>query len=199
MQSSIFYSGVGTPFRWLPVDGGGEIATGDTVTNLLVLPGNQNTATLTVVGRGSTSMLYGTSAATWNFVTFSNGVGGLDYTAQNMAETYVFDDRGIVSLQTSLNFGNFVSASLTQNIKAFIEDKRTKIAYSTVLREKNQYRVFFNDGYGLYLTVVNGRYMGAAPVFLKTRCIAHGKVSYLPARKLLILERLRAATYTNLT
>ena len=167
IQSSIFYSGVGTPFRWLPVDGGGEIATGDTVSNLVVLPGNQTTATLAVVGRGSTSMLYGTSAATWNFVTFSNGVGGLDYTAQNMAETYVFDDRGIVSLQTTLNFGNFASASLTQNIKAFIEDKRTKIAYSTVLREKNQYRVFFNDGYGLYLTVVNGKYLGAAPVFFE--------------------------------
>ena len=167
VQSSIFYSGIGNPFRWSAVDGGGEIATGDTVTNLLVLPGNQNTATLVVTGRSSTSMLYGTSAATWNFVTFNSGVGGIDYTAQNMADTYVFDDRGIVSLQTTLNFGNFTSASLTRNIQAFIEDKRTKVVYSSVSRQQNQYRVFFNDGYALYITVVNGKYLGAAPVYFK--------------------------------
>ena len=167
IQSSIFYSGVGTPFRWAPVDGGGEIATGDTVTNLLVLAGNQTTATMVVTGRNSTSMLYGTSAATWNLVTFNSGVGGIDYTAQNMAETYIFDDRGVVSIQTSLNFGNFTSASLTQNIRQFIEDKRTKVAFSSVSREKSQYRLFFNDGYGLYLTIVNGKYMGAAPVYFE--------------------------------
>ena len=167
VQSSIFYSGIGTPFRWSVVDGGGEIATGDTVTNMLVLPGNQNTATLAVTGRSGTSLLYGTSAATWNFVTFSNGVGGIDYTAQNLSETYVFDDRGVVSLQTTLNFGNFASASLTQNIKAFIEDKRTKVAFSSVSREQNQYRVFFTDGYALYLTIVNGKYLGAAPVYFE--------------------------------
>jgi hypothetical protein len=165
IQSSIFYSGVGTPFRWGAVDGGGEIATGDTVSNMLVLPGNQNTATLVVTGQGSTSMLYGTSAATWNFVTYNSGVGARDYSAQNMADTYIFDDRGVFSVQTTLNFGNFASACLTQNIKAFIAEKRTKVSYSTVSREKNQYRVFFNDGYGLYLTIVNGKFMGSAPVF----------------------------------
>ena len=179
VQSSIFYSGIGTPFRWSVVDGGGEIATGDTVTNMLVLPGNQNTATLTVTGRSSTSMLYGTSAATWNFVTYSNGVGGVDYTAQNLSETYVFDDRGVVSLQTTLNFGNFASASLTQNIKAFIADKRTKVAFSSVSRELNQYRVFFTDGYALYLTIVNGKYLGAAPVFFEdpVYCAWEGEAS----------------------
>ena len=179
IQSSIFYSGVGTPFRWTPVDGGGEIATGDTVTNLLVLPGNQTTATLIITGRGTTSMLYGTSAATWNFVTFNSGIGGIDYTAQNMAETYVFDDRGVVSLQTTLNFGNFTSASLTQNIRQFIEDKRTKVAFSVVSRTKSQYRVFFSDGYGLYLTIVNGKYLGAAPVYFKdpVYCAWEGETS----------------------
>lgn len=167
VQSSIFYSGIGTPFRWSVVDGGGEIATGDIVTNFLVLPGNQNTATLIVTGRSSTSMLYGTSAATWNFTTFNGGVGGTDYSAQNLSESYVFDDRGVVSIQTTLNFGNFSSASLTRNIQAFIDDKRTKVSFSSVSRQQNQYRVFFTDGYALYLTLLNGKYLGAAPVYFK--------------------------------
>ena len=165
VQSSIFYSGVGTPFRWTVADGAGEIAVGDTVTNLIVLPGNQTTATLVVTGKSNTFVLYGTSAATWNFVTYNTGVGSMDYTAQNLSDTFLFDNRGVFMLQTSLNFGNFEASSLTRIITQFIETERTKIAYSSVMHQKSQYRVFFNDGYALYITVVNGKFIGAAPVF----------------------------------
>ena len=34
----------------------------------------------------------------------------------------------------------------------------------TVNRSKGQYRVFFSDGYGLYLTFANSAYLGAAPM-----------------------------------
>lgn len=165
VQSSIFYSGVGTPFRWTVVDGAGEIAVGDTVTNLIVLPGNQNTATLVVTGKSNTFVLYGTSAATWNFVTYNTSVGSMDYTARNMSDTFLFDNRGVFTLQATLNFGNFEASSLTRNITQFIETERTKIAYSSVMHQKSQYRVFFNDGYALYITVVNGKFIGGAPIF----------------------------------
>lgn len=165
VQSSIFYSGVGEPFRWTTADGAGEIAVGDTVTNLIVLPGNQNTATLVVTGKSNTFVLYGTSAATWNFVTYNTGVGSMDYTAQNMSDTFLFDNRGVFMLQATLNFGNFEASSLTRNISQFIETERTKITYSSVMHQKSQYRVFFNDGYALYITVVNGKFIGCAPIF----------------------------------
>ena len=165
IQSSLFYSGVGDPFRWTAADGAGEIAAGDTITNFVVAPGNQTTATLVVTGRSNTFMLYGTSAATWNFVTYNTGVGSIDYTVQNMSDTYLFDNRGVFMLQTTLNFGNFESSALTRNIMAFIEEKRTKVAYSTVKHQKSQYRVFFNDGYALYMTIVNGKFIGGAPIY----------------------------------
>jgi hypothetical protein len=63
-----------------------------------------------------------------------------------------------------LNFGNFAAASLTMNIRPFLQTRRSLASASVVNREKGQYRVFFSDGTGLYLTLSNGKYMGAMPV-----------------------------------
>jgi hypothetical protein len=49
--SSVIYSGIGTPFKYLTVDGGGEIAVGDDITGLLSTIGSQSTATLLVFQR----------------------------------------------------------------------------------------------------------------------------------------------------
>lgn len=163
-DSSIIHSGVGTPFKYSTVDGGGEIATGDEVTGLITLPGSQATATLGVFLRSNTAFLYGTDPTTFNFVTFNNGVGALPYSCQNLADTYMMDDLGAVTLRTSLNFGNFDPTTLTPNIIPFILQERGKLTYSSVSKVKNQYRLFFNDGYGLWLTIVNQRYLGAAIV-----------------------------------
>lgn len=165
IQSSLFYSAIGDPYNWTTIAGAGEVATGDTVSNLLVMTGSQSSATLAVFGRAQTSMLYGSSASDWKLTPYNTGTGGIDYTAQNMASTYVFDQRGVLTMQASLNYGNFDSATLTNNIKTFIAEKRTHVAYSCLSREKSQYRVFFDDGWGLYITAPNGQWMGSMPVY----------------------------------
>ena len=162
--SSLLYCGVGTPFKWGSVDGGGEIATGDIVTCMLTLPGSQTTATLGVYCRSNTSFLYGTDPTTFKFVTFNTGLGALPHSVQNLFDTFAFDDLGIITLRTTLNWGNFLPSKLTANILPFIIQERTKLIASSVMRSKSQYRVFFSDGYGLYLTMVNQQYLGIAPV-----------------------------------
>jgi hypothetical protein len=160
--SSIVYCEVGEPFKWA---NGGEIATGDTVTNLVTLPGAQTTAALAVYLRNNTAILYGADPSTFNFVTFNTGSGALPYSAQNLSDTYVFDDElGVVNLKTTLNYGNFASNTLTKNITPFILQERSKLTASALNRSKNQYRTFFSDGYGLWLTILNQQYLGAAVV-----------------------------------
>lgn len=165
IQSSSFNSNIGDPYGYTSVGGAAEQACGDTITNYQLQPGSTNAGTLTIYCRNTTLMLYGNSAADWNLVTYSNGVGALDYSAQNMAQAFTMDDRGVFALNASLNFGNFDSASLTNLIRPFISEHRTKISCSSLDRAKSQYRIFFNDGYGLYITVVNGKNMGCMPVF----------------------------------
>lgn len=162
--SSISYCGVGTPFKWGSADGGGEIATGDTVNAMITLPGAQDTAAMAIYMGSNTSILYGATAATFNYVQFNAGSGALPYSVQNLFDTVAFDHLGVVTLKATLNYGNFSSTALTKNIQPFIIQERSKVIASSVSRDKSQYRVFFNDGYGLWLTIVNQQYLGAAVV-----------------------------------
>ncbi len=163
--SSIFYRSIGDPYL---TTGGAEIAVGDDVTGMIVLPGAATSAALGVFTRNGTNVLYGTGSSDWNLVSYNFGTGALPYSQQNMAEAYVCDDRGVFGIAASLNFGNFEQASLTNGIQPFINAHRTSISASTLCRAKSQYRLFYSDGYGLYLTIVNGKFKGVTPVQFPT-------------------------------
>lgn len=168
VQSSAFNSAIGDPYNYTALAGAAELACGDTITNFAVQPGSQTAGSMSIHARNTTLVLYGTSAANWNLVTYNNGVGALDYTAQALAQSYVMDDRGVMSLSASLNFGNFDSATITNLIRPFIAEKRTRVSCSSLDRQKGQYRVFFNDGSGLYITIVSNEVRGCMPVYFPT-------------------------------
>lgn len=163
-SGSLIYCAAATPFKWDSVDGGGEIATGDTITGMITLPGSQTTATLGVYLRSNAAFLYGTDPTTFNLVTFSSGIGAVPYSVQNLFDTFFLDDLGVVTLKTTLNWGNFLPSTLTKNILPFIARERGNLVASAVNRSKSQYRLFFGDGYALYCTILNQQYIGSAPV-----------------------------------
>lgn len=162
--SSLQFSAIGDPYQWAPLLGAGELAMNDAITNLIALPGDQSSGALGVYTRSDTSVLYGSSAANFALAAFNTGTGAIAYTAQNLDQAYVLDDRGVITLGTSLNFGNFTPAALTMNIRPFIQVRRNLATASMVNREKGQYRVFFSDGNALYMTLRNGKLMGSMPV-----------------------------------
>lgn len=162
--SSVQFSSLGLPYEWSPLLGAGEIALTDTVTAFLVLPGDQSTGAMAIYADDNTFILYGTNSGNFNLVSYNVGTGAKPYSAQNMTQSYVFDDRGVMNLQTTLNYGNFDTSALTLNIRPFVQQRRNLVSASAVNREKSQYRVFFSDGSGLYLTIINGKYAGAMPV-----------------------------------
>jgi hypothetical protein len=176
-DASLQFSAIANPFQWSPVLGAGELAMNSTITNLVILPGNQASGAMAVYTRNDTSVLYGTSSANFQLVAFNTGTGAIDHSAQNMDQTYVLDDRGIMSLGTSLNYGNFEPASLTMNIRPFVQIRRNLTSASSVNREKGQYRLFFSDGYGLYMTILNGKILGSMPVQFPNavRCAVEGE------------------------
>jgi hypothetical protein len=161
---SLQFSAIGDPYIWDPIFGAGEIAMNDVITQLLPLPGDQSSGALAVYTKTDTSVLYGSSSENFALSSFNVGTGGLAHTGQNLDQSYILSERGVMGLGTTLNFGNFATASLTMNLRPFIQVRRNLASASVVNREKGQYRVFFSDGYGLYLTIANGQYMGAMPV-----------------------------------
>lgn len=162
--ASLQFSAIGEPYSWSPILGAGELAMNGEITNLIVLPGDQSSGALGVYTRNDTSVLYGTDSSSFALSTFNTGTGAIAYTAQNLDQAYVLDDRGVMSLGTSLNFGNFTPASLTMQIRPFIQVRRNLASGSLVNREKGQYRVFFSDSTALYMTVLNGKVLGSMPV-----------------------------------
>lgn len=162
--ASLQFSAIADPYVWTPVLGAGEIAMNDVITNLLILPGDQTSGAMAVYSRNETSILYGTSAEDFKLSNYNSGAGALPYTAQTMEQAYAMDDRGVLALSTSLNYGNFITSTLTMNIRPFIQARRNLATASSLNREKGQYRVFFSDRNALYITILNGKLLGAMPV-----------------------------------
>jgi hypothetical protein len=162
--SSVQFSAIGNPYIWSPVFGAGEIALTDNVTLFVVLPGDQSTGAMAIYSDDNTFVLYGSSEADFKLVSYNVGTGAKPFSGQNIGNTYTFDDRGVINLQTTLNYGNFDNSALTLNIRTFVQQRRNLLTASGVNREKGQYRIFFSDGYGLYSTFLNGRYIGSMPV-----------------------------------
>lgn len=167
VRSSFFISAVGDPYNYQAVDGAIEIATGTDITGFKTLPGTGDASLLAVFSRSRTSMLYGKSITDYQLVHYSEGTGAVDHTIQNMTDTLSFDDMGLYSLRTATEYGNFAQATYTSKIQPFINEHLGKAVASTINRGKSQYRLFYNNGFGIYATVVNGKLKGAMPIYFK--------------------------------
>ena len=162
--TSLQFSGIGEPYQWTPLLGAGELVMVETINCLVIQPGDQSTGALGIFSDNNTYVLYGTDSANWNLVPYNVGAGAKEYSGQNISQTYVFDNRGVITLQATLSYGNFDTAAVTLNIRPFTQSRRNIVSASILNREKAQYRVFFSDTYALYVTIANGQMLGAMPV-----------------------------------
>ncbi len=150
---SVQHCAPGTPYVWSVILGAAEIGMGDTVTGFQSQPGSTTSGALAIFTRNRMSMLYGTGAGNWQLTPYRKEIGAYAYTIQDMGYTMFLDDHGVSNIQTSQNFGNFAYDTLSARIKTWVNGKRTKAVASCVSRDKSQYRLFFSDGYALYVTL----------------------------------------------
>jgi hypothetical protein len=155
VAGSVQHSAIGDPYNWTTTAGGGEVAVGDPVTGLKSQPGSDTNPALAVYSRNKINMIYGTSAADWQRVLYSDDTGGIPYSIQKIGQTYALDDRGLSSLGASQNFGNFVDAVISDRVTPWLITRRTQLTDSHVSRDKQQYRLFFSDGSASYWTLRN--------------------------------------------
>jgi hypothetical protein len=152
-ETSMLNSNIGFPYGWQTTGGTVEIAVADTITGFMVQPGSDTSPAMAVYCRNHTHILYGKTSATFQMVDFNDQAGAIPYTIQKIHQTYVFDDRGVTSLQTAQEFGNFAEATLSFRVKPLLASKRARACDSHIARDKQQYRLFFNDGSGAYFMI----------------------------------------------
>lgn len=171
--ASLQHSAPGEPYSWNAIIGAGELAVGEDITGLVTQPGAEGGGALSILSRNSTYTLYGTGVTDWKLVSFKNEAGSYAYTHQRISgRVLIFDDRGICDLATSQNYGNFEDATLSIQIKNDLTPKNSLTSASAIIRDKNQYRIFFTDKSGYYVTMSAGKVMGIMPILYEhsVRC-----------------------------
>jgi len=163
-NGSVQHSGTGDPTSWSVVLGAGEIATGHDVTGFQIEPGVEGGASLLIACRQQLFMLYGNDSSDWNLIRYREKVGAYRWTIQQVAYTIFLDDRGITDFRTAQEFGNFDHSTMSDRIRRLIVSKRSTAVASCVSRDKNQYRIFFSDKTGVYVTMRQNGVRGMMPV-----------------------------------
>lgn len=157
---SVQNSAVGEPYVWDPVVGAGEIAMGDDVTGFSIEMGSENAAALGILCRNTIGMLYGNDVDDFILIPYRSEVGAFEDTAQDIGETIRLDDGGIGTLKGVNAFGNFKAAALSQLIQPWLVTRQYTAQDSCISRAKNQYRIFFNDGSAVYVTIAQKSLLG---------------------------------------
>lgn len=160
---SVQHSSIGAPLVWDPVTGAAELAMGDTVNGFMVQPGSESGGAMMIATQTQIAMLYGTSSADWSLIPYSDRLGAYPYTIQRMAVTLFLDNIGVTMLEAAQTYGNFADAALSDRVRTFVQTERSRTVGSCLIRDKNQYRLFFSDGYVLIATITNGQLRGMMP------------------------------------
>lgn len=161
--SSLQFSASGDPREWSPVVGAGEINTGSNITGLLSLTGESNQSALLVSTEKSLFILYGDHDGNFQLIPYSDNTGARPGTLQWIGGAVFQGNFGLQLMATSQSFGGFAASSITDQIKPLMDERRSMATASMVVRNKNQYRVFFKDGSGLYVTFRRNKNGGLSP------------------------------------
>jgi len=138
---SVQKSAVGSPELWQVSLGAAELGVGDEVTGFLEEIGQ----TLFVFARNSTYYVYGTPEA-YSLEPYNAEVGAFEGSIQRIGKGVYMDDRGISTLASSQNYGNYSYNSVSALIQPLIKQLKLKVTASVTIKDDNLYRLFFNDG-----------------------------------------------------
>lgn len=145
---SFVFSAVGDPTKFNPVDGGGEIACADEIVKLQ----RQANNSCAVFCRNRTYVLYGRTEADFQLDDLSKDTGAVPGSVQAIGDSVYLDDRGLTRLDRVQAFGNFEMATISQLVDPLLSRYINRVTTSIKLKEKNQYRLCFDDSTGIIVT-----------------------------------------------
>lgn len=147
-NGGLVHSGVGDPADWRAIAGAGSFSVSGEITGLL--PGALTA--LVIFTRDRIEYLTGNDSSDFVKATISDTSGALAYTPQMLNEPYYWDDAGLRQLSAADSFGDWRMGTVTHPIQPLIrsiQDAGTLPAASVRIKNKDQYRLFWDDGTGL--------------------------------------------------
>lgn len=177
---SIQLSSVGAPYSWTAVTGALEISTGSACTGFVMQTGNATSASLLIFTKNKTFVLYGSSSTTFTLVPSNNDLGYAAYTMQLVGNnTFGLTARGVQSVVTTLNYGDFDYSAISFPISSLMATKVGLETASVTLKTKDQYRVFFSDNSAIVVGLSGGKVTGLMRLDYGrvVRCITSAKLT----------------------
>ena len=151
---SVQHSAIGDPTNFTPVvTAAAELGVGDEVTGMLVVRDDA----LMIASKDSIKFLTGAPSASDVLLDYSNDLGSIEWSLQNVGVPMFLDQEGLVLLAASDVSGGWNRDTASQKINKSLLPKRTIVTASVVRRSTNVYRLFFSDGSG-YSVSLNGNF-----------------------------------------
>lgn len=151
---------VGQPYNFDGAQGASSWAIGDKVVGLLELSG-------TILGVFGSKSVWGISGTTVdNFATqvISPKIGAVEYTIADMGYPVYANAYGIYTLAQVQQYGDYLGSPMSQDISPWLRPRLARkytsakeVVVAWPVRSKNQYRLAFNDGYVLSMTMNYGQ------------------------------------------
>jgi hypothetical protein len=178
-EGSLQFSALNDPTTWSVVVGAGEIATGSKITGLLSVTGSEGASALLVSTETRLFVLYGSAVDEFRLIQLSENTGALPKSIQWIGQPVFQNMFGITMLSTSDRYGGFEESAISSAVKPFLDERRSRATASMICRDKNQYRLFFDDKTALYVTFKDGKVLGMFRVRLKHKvtCAWSSKLS----------------------
>lgn len=146
------HSAPGEPLIFQSFLGAGEFGLGDEITSMNSIVGNVLVLSTTRETRG----LFGTSVSDWELRLIAEQSGSVLFGSQKIDTVYSLDDLGITSVARSDQYGDFISATVSKQVQPLVNTLRENFNDSTIVRESNQCRFYFNDNSCLVMYVPAG-------------------------------------------
>lgn len=159
-QGSVQMSVGGQPTNFSGLEGASDIGVGDRVTGLMEVEGT----TLAVFCEQSIWSIVGTAVDNFQTQVIVPNSGCIEYTLANFGTPVYLDNYGVSTLQTSARYGDFVGSRMSAPVAPWLKPRcrssilainnSAGVALALPIRGKNQYRLFFNDGRILTMTLL---------------------------------------------
>jgi hypothetical protein len=176
MKGSLFYSfkgslqrsSPGQPYSWTVVLGAGEIGTGDEITALMPFGGGEQAAAMVVFTLRRTHVLYGATDADLQLQTTVSETGYAPRSIASYGNAILgLTAHGVQGLAGTLNYGNYAFSTMTQLVAPLFAEMRKRGAVpvgATAIAERDEYRLFFDNGFAVSITLIGDQMVGAMPL-----------------------------------
>ena len=146
---SVQPSGANDPVVFSALQGAAELGVGFEVTGLLgeMSPSQSafySTATLFIFTPQQTFAITG-DGPNWILGPFAVDTGAIEFTIQRIGQGTLLNDRGIATLQSEQQLGNFALATVSQKIQSLVPELLATATCSSISKNKSLYRLFIGD------------------------------------------------------